>query len=156
VGVTIAAERPLARVDLVELSKDAAAVGRRNAEKHAAGRVRVFEGDLYAALVEPARYDAIVANPPYVPAVDGRKLAPDILEHEPHVAIFGGDDGLGVIRGIVRGIRDWLAPSGLFVTEIDPSQGDRVAQLLREVGMSEVRVERDLAGLDRHVVGKGD
>ena len=155
VGISIAAERPAARVDLVEIAEDAAAIARRNAEKHAPGRARVFCGDLYAALPERVRYDAVAANPPYVPARDGAKLAPDILDHEPHLALFGGDDGLSVIRRIVEGVAGSLPPGGLFVTEIDPSQAETVCQMLRAAGLRDVRVERDLAGLDRHVVAKG-
>ena len=155
VGASIAAERPRARVDLVELSDAAAEIASRNAEKHAAGRARVFRGDLFAALPESIRYDAIAANPPYVPAPDEPKLAPDILRHEPRLAIFGGEDGLSVIRRIVEGVPGWLAPGGLFVTEIDPSQGRAVADLLTAAGLRDVRVERDLAGVDRHVLGKG-
>jgi release factor glutamine methyltransferase len=155
VGVSVAAERPEARVDLVELSPDALPVARRNAETHAPGRVRVLAGDLYAALPEQVRYDAIAANPPYVPIAHAEKLAPEIVDHEPHLALFAGADGLAVIRRIVAGLRDWLAPGGLFVTEIDPRQGEAVAHMLRDAGLSQVRVERDLAGLDRHVLGKG-
>jgi release factor glutamine methyltransferase len=155
VGISVAVERPRARVDLVELSPEAAAAAGRNASKHAAGRVRVFAGDLFAALPEHIRYHAIAANPPYVPLLDGRKLASDVVDHEPHLALFGGEDGLAVIRRIAAEVRDWLAPGGLFVTEIDPSQGEAVAGLLRDAGLLQVRVERDLAGLDRHVVGKG-
>jgi release factor glutamine methyltransferase len=155
VGISIAAERPDARVDLVEISPEAAAVARRNAEKHAPGRVRVFCGDLFAAFPDRIRYHAIAANPPYVPTLDGRKLASDVVDHEPHLALFAGEDGLAVIRRIAASVRDWLAPGGLFVTEIDPSQGEAVARLFRDAGLVQVRVERDLAGLDRHVVGKG-
>jgi len=155
VGITIAAERPLAQVDLVELSPEAAAVAERNAEKHAPGRVRVLRGDLFAALPERARYDVVTANPPYVPTVHGRQLAPDILEHEPHPALFPGEDGLSVIRRIAAGLPYWLRPGATFVAEIDPSQGAAVAGLLRDVGLVEVRVERDLAGLDRQVIGTG-
>ncbi|TMA89352.1 MAG: peptide chain release factor N(5)-glutamine methyltransferase [Deltaproteobacteria bacterium] len=155
VGISIAAERPRMRVDLVELSAHAAAVARANAEKHALGRVRVVTGDLYAALPEKVRYDAIAANPPYVPTAEIGRLAPDVIQHEPHIALFAGEDGLAVIRRIVAGVGEWLAPGGLFVTEIDPSQGEAVAHLLRDVGLMQVRVERDLAGLDRHVAGRG-
>ena len=155
VGISVAAERPRTQVDLVELSPDAAALAGRNAEKHASGRVRVFTGDLYAALPGHIRYDAIAANPPYVPIPHGRKLASDVVDHEPHLALFGGEDGLDVIRRIASGVREWLAPGGLFATEIDPSQGEAAARLLRDAGLVQVKVERDLAGLDRHVVGKG-
>ena len=155
VGVSIAAERPEAQVDLVELSVPAARVAARNAERHAPGRVRVHQGDLYAALPDPARYHAIVANPPYIPARCERELAPDIVDHEPHLALFGGDDGLAVIRRVIEGLPDRLAPGGVFATEIDPSQGDAVAGLCRGAGLSGVRVDRDLAGFPRHVVGRG-
>ena len=155
VGISIAAERPRSSVDLVEVSEGAAAVARRNAARLASGRVRVITGDLFAALGEKVRYDAIAANPPYVATADAKRLAPDVLQHEPHLALFAGDDGLAVIRRIAAGIRDWLAPGGLFVTEIDPAQGQAVLALLREAGLTQLRIERDLAGLDRHVVGKG-
>ena len=116
--------------------------------------MRVLQGDLFAALPERLRYDVIVANPPYVPAPHGEKLAPDVVQHEPHLALFAGADGLDVIRRMAAGLGAWLAPGGLFVTEIDPSQGTAVAALLREAGLGQVRVERDLAGLDRHVLGR--
>jgi release factor glutamine methyltransferase len=155
VGITIAAERPLAQMDLVELSSEAAGVAERNAQKHAPGRVRVLRGDLFAALPEAVRYDVITANPPYVPTVHGRQLAPDILDHEPHAALFAGEDGLSVIRRIAAGLPDWLRAGATFVAEIDPSQGAAVAGLLRDAGLVEVHVERDLAGLDRQVIGTG-
>jgi release factor glutamine methyltransferase len=155
VGISIAAERPRAAVDLVEISSEAAEVARRNGQKLAPGRVRVFNGDLYAALPDKVRYDAMAANPPYVATADAKRLAPDVVQHEPHLALFAGDEGLAVIRRIAVGIREWLAPGGLFATEIDPAQAEVVAVLLREAGLTQVRVERDLAGLDRHVVGKG-
>ena len=155
VGVSIAAERPEARVDLVELSAEAAALARRNAERHAPGRAQVHCGDLYAALPAQVRYDAISANPPYVPLPHAEQLAPEIVHHEPHLALFAGADGLDVIRRMVDGLRGWLAPGGLFVTEIDPSENEMVAKLLSEAGLSQVRVERDLAGFHRFVLGKG-
>jgi len=155
VGVSVAAERPEAQADLVELSPEAADMARRNADRYAPGRAHVYCGDLYAALPAQVRYDAIAANPPYVPLPHADKLAPEIVGHEPHLALFGGADGLDVIRRMVGGLREWLAPGGWFVTEIDPSEGEAVAGLLRDAGLSQVRVERDLAGLDRFVLGKG-
>ncbi len=154
VGVSIAAERPEARVELVELSPQAVAVAQRNAHKHAPGRAAVLQGDLYAALPHAERYNVVVANPPYVPLEHGRTLAPDIVEHEPHLALFGGDDGLEVVRKVIAGLRDRLEPGGLFATEIDPSQAEQVSALCTAVGLTGLRVVRDLAGLDRHVTGQ--
>jgi release factor glutamine methyltransferase len=152
IGVTIAAELPGARADLVEASAEAAAAARHNAEALAPGRVRVFEGDLFGALPERVRYDAVVANPPYVPEKDRARLAPEILAHEPHQALFADEGGLAVIRRIVAGAGDWLAPKGFFGVEIDPPLAARVRDLCAGAGFTGVRIVKDLAGLDRHVV----
>jgi release factor glutamine methyltransferase len=152
VGVTIAAELPEARADLVETSPEAAAAARQNAEALAPGRVRVFEGDLFGALPERARYDAVVANPPYVPEKDRARLAPEILGHEPHQALFADEGGLAVIRRIVAGAGDWLAPKGFLGIEIDPPLAAPVRELCAAAGFTGVRIVKDLAGLDRHVV----
>jgi release factor glutamine methyltransferase len=153
VGISIAAELPEARVDLVELSAEAAAVARENAQALAPGRTRVFEGDLFAALPEPARYDAVVANPPYVAEGDRERLAPEIVAHEPHQALFAGEVGRAVIERIVGEAGRWLAPTGLLALEIDPPLSAHVREQLTESGFCRVRVAKDLAGHDRHVLG---
>ncbi|TMA28523.1 MAG: peptide chain release factor N(5)-glutamine methyltransferase [Deltaproteobacteria bacterium] len=154
VGLSIAAERLQAQVDLVERSPAAAEIAARNAEKLAPGRARVHQGDLYAALPEKARYLAITANPPYLAHGEGTQLTPDITDYEPREALFGGDDGLEVQRRVIASVSDWLAPGGLFGTEIGPSQAESVVALCKAAGLSAVRVERDLAGLDRHVIAR--
>jgi release factor glutamine methyltransferase len=153
VGVSIAAEIPDARVDLVELSPAAVAVARDNAEAFAPGRTRVFEGDLFAALPEPARYDAVLANPPYVAEADRDRLAPEIVAHEPHQALFAGEGGRAVIERILSEAGRWLVPGGLLALEIDPSLSAAVRERFTESGFSRVRVVKDLGGLDRHVLG---
>jgi release factor glutamine methyltransferase len=154
VGVTIAAELPASRADLVEASPEAAAAARENAEALAPGRVRVFEGDLFAALPEPERYDAVLANPPYVPERDRGRLAPEIVVHEPAEALFAGEGGLQVIRRIVAEAKNWLAPGGFLGIEIDPSLTGEVCALYARCGFQEVSVVKDLAALDRHVVAR--
>src|SRR5438132_4738514 len=140
VGVTIAAELPEARVDLVETSPEAAATARENAEALAPGRVRVFAGDLFAALPEQVRYEAVVANPPYVPEKDRARLAPEIVAHEPHQALFAEEGGLAVIRRIVAGAGDWLVPGGFLGVEIDPSLVPQVRDLCARAGFTNVRI----------------
>ena len=153
VGVSIAAELPEARVDLVELSPDVAAAARENAEALAPGRARVFEGDLFAALRETERYDAVLANPPYVAEDDQERLAPEIAVHEPHQALFAANRGRAVIERIVSEARSWLVPGGLLAVEIDPALSAFVGERFADAGFSRVRVVKDLAGLDRHVLG---
>jgi release factor glutamine methyltransferase len=150
-GVTLAAERERLRVDLVELSEGAVEVARANAAAHAPGRCEVHTGDLYAPLPADARYGAIVSNPPYVPTGDADRLAPEIAQHEPALALFGGQDGLDVIRRIVAGAPRWLLPGGTLLMEIDPPEAPAVVRLCAEAGLLSPRVQRDLAGLDRIV-----
>ena len=154
VGVSIAAERPGAQVDLVEIAQAAADAAGRNGARHAAGRVRVFCGDLFAALPEPARYAAVTANPPYIASGDKGSLAPEIVDHEPHQALFGGDDGLEVMKRILGSVGEWLLPGGFFGTELDPPQAQLVVDLCARAGLREARVIKDLAGLERHVVAR--
>lgn len=153
VGVSIAAERPQARVDLVEASKEAAAFARANAGQHAAGRAAVYEGDLFAALPAPARYHAVVSNPPYIALADKGGLARE-LDHEPGVALFSGAEGLEVIRRVVAEAPRWLLPGGLLAIEIDPPQASAVQDLFKLAGFVRIKVQNDLAGLARHVFGR--
>lgn len=154
IGVSLAAEIPDLEVDLVELSPDAAEVARANAEAHARGRAKVHQGDLYAALPGPARYRAIVSNPPYVPLRDQARLAPEIARHEPALALFGGDDGLSAIRRIVAEAPRWLSFGGTLLLEIDPPQAPEVLALCGAAGLAGARVTQDLAGHDRIVAAR--
>jgi release factor glutamine methyltransferase len=155
VGVTIAAERPQAQADLVELSPEAAVFTRQNAEKLAPGRAVVLEGDLFAALPPGKRYHAVVSNPPYVPLRDKPTLARELTEHEPALALFSGEDGLQVLQRLIPAAPGWLEPGGFFAVEIDPPQAAQVVALCEAAGFKGVRVQRDLAGFDRHVTGRG-
>jgi release factor glutamine methyltransferase len=154
VGVSISAELPGARADLVEKSPEAAAAARENAAALAPGRVRVFEGDLFAALPERALYHAVLANPPYVPEQDRARLAPEVAAHEPPESLFAGDRGLAVIRRIVADAGSWLSPGGFLGIEIDPPLAAKVCDLFSQAGFAGVRAAKDLADLDRHVVAR--
>jgi release factor glutamine methyltransferase len=154
IGVTLAAELPALEVDMVEISQAAAEVARANAAAHAPGRATVHAGDLYAALPRPARYRAIVSNPPYVPLRDEARLAPEIARHEPALALYGGEDGLAVIRRIVAGAAGFLCAGGTLLLEIDPPQAQEVIALCGAAGLSGAQVTQDLAGHDRIVAAR--
>jgi release factor glutamine methyltransferase len=155
VGVTLAAERAGLEVDLVELSADAAAFARSNAQALAPGRARVLEGDLFAPLgpAEP-RYDAVVANPPYVPAGDEARLQPEIAHHEPRQALYAGERGLDVLQSLIAAAPQWMRPGAFFGVELDPGQPPAVLEMCRAAGFEAVRVVQDLARLDRFVTAR--
>ncbi|MEA2979909.1 MAG: ribosomal protein glutamine methyltransferase [Alphaproteobacteria bacterium] len=108
---------PNAKVDAVELSKDAIEVAKRNVANHRLkSRVRLLRGDLFAQL-NAARYDLIVANPPYVDDA-GMALLPPECRHEPQLAFNGGSDGLSVIRRILDEAGQHLNEGGGLLCEV--------------------------------------
>ena len=116
-AILLALAFPRARVDAADISRPALAVARRNLRTYRLGRrVKLVRGDLFAGL-EPARYDLIVANPPYVGTAAMRRLPPE-YRREPRLALDGGRDGLEFTRRILLVARDFLRPRGLLVVEI--------------------------------------
>jgi len=106
-----------AKVDAVELSRDALAVARKNVADHRLKtRIRLSRGDLFAPL-KSARYDLIIANPPYVDA-EGMASLPPECRHEPELAFAGGDDGISVIRRIVDEAGKHLKKNGGLLCEV--------------------------------------
>ncbi|HEV3104681.1 MAG TPA: 50S ribosomal protein L3 N(5)-glutamine methyltransferase [Trinickia sp.] len=123
---------PNADVDAGDISAQALEVARINVADYALeDRVALFEGDLFAPLAE-RRYDVIIANPPYVNSASMQAL-PLEYQHEPQLALAGGEDGMDVVRRIVGEARNWLTDDGLLVVEI---------------GNERANVEAALGGLD--------
>jgi release factor glutamine methyltransferase len=148
-AITLAAERADVVVDAVDLSEEALAVARDNAARlGVADRVRFHQGSLLAP-VEGARFDVIVSNPPYIARDEVERLMPDVRLHEPRSALDGGPDGLALVRELIAGVLNHLAPGGTFVMEFGHDQGPAVLALARAAGLREAVVKRDLAGLDR-------
>ncbi len=120
-GILAAHCWPDAQVTLVELDPAAAAVARRNVAAHELEeRVTVLEGDLFDPLEDAARFELILANPPYVDAGDMRSLPPE-FRHEPTLGLAGGDDGLDLVQRIVEEGPARLAVGGLLVCEVGMS-----------------------------------
>ena len=106
-----------AKVDAVDISKDALAVARINVESYGlTARIELVESDLFAGLGK-RRYDLIVSNPPYVTAAAMRAL-PDEYRREPALALVAGEDGMDVVRAILRQARARLNKGGVLVVEI--------------------------------------
>jgi release factor glutamine methyltransferase len=155
VAATLAAERESISVVATDVSEEAAKIARDNVESlGVAARVDVRVGDLYAPVDAESPFDAIVANPPYVTEEEMKGLAADVRDHEPHLALVAGTDGLDVIRRIIDGAFGHLAAGGLLAIEVGAGQGEHVAELLREAGFAEVAVVPDLAGTGRVVEGR--
>ena len=108
---------PYAQIDAVELSSDAAAVARRNIDESGfAERIELLQGDLFAP-VQGRRYDVIITNPPYVDAEGMANLPPEYA-HEPAMALAAGEDGLDIVKRILREAREHLTDGGVMICEI--------------------------------------
>lgn len=150
VALALKDERPDLDVTGSDLSEEALEVARGNAERLKLD-VGWLSADLLAGLHD--EFDAIVSNPPYVPDSDRAKLAPEILRHEPFSALFAGPDGLDAIRPLIDQAAARPAVR-LLALEVGAGQSAAVAGLMRAAGFSVVRAKRDLAGIERVVMGE--
>ncbi|WP_037180668.1 peptide chain release factor N(5)-glutamine methyltransferase [Rhodococcoides fascians] len=156
-ALALANARPDAQVHAVELDPSALAWARRNADLRAERGdtpITLHHGDVTdrELLRElDGRVDVVVANPPYIP--EGAELDPEVIDHDPHLALFGGVDGLSVIEPMIQNIARWLRVGGGVGVEHDDSHGDRVAALFEKRRVfGDVVEHADLSGRPRFVV----
>ena len=152
IALALAKNHPQALVFACDVSPDALAVARANAERLGLA-VTFLEGNLAEPLRALGRFDLIVANLPYVRAGDIPGLAPEVRS-EPWLALDGGEDGLHLVRTLVAMAPEVLAPGGALVLEIGEGQAAATAELCRAAGLNDVRVRADLGGIDRVVSGR--
>lgn len=145
-GLSLAAARPDWRLTLADVSPDALALARENAVQLGLEGIAWAESDLFSAVA--GTFDGIVANLPYVPERERASLGREVL-HDPALALFGGADGLDLIRRFVPEAFEHLAPGGWVALEIGHDQASQVAGFLESSGFHVVDVKRDLSGVAR-------
>ena len=159
IGLSLASELPRGsnEVWLTDLSADALEVARANLAGLGLinGDVRVAQGSWFAALPSELKnsFDLIVSNPPYIALYDP-SVESSVLNHEPHLALFAGSDGLDAYREIISHSDEWLATDGWIVLEIGHQQGDAVRELLAQNSFKQIEIRKDLAGRDRIALAK--
>ena len=155
IALSIKAERPDAVVWATESSPAALAWAERNRDRLGLD-VELAPGDLFSALPPflDGRIDVVVANPPYIAPEEAPDLPADVVDHEPHEALFAPRHGLAVVTRLVEETPRLLAPQGWLVVEIAASQGEAILALLARVGYRGASVERDLAGRPRVALGQ--
>lgn len=155
IGLAAAANLPRARVLLGELDDEALKVCRQNIRRSSlTGRVTSMKLD---AREKPSRslgeFDFIVSNPPYIPSRDVDMLDPSVREHEPRLALDGGEDGLDFYRVICEKWRDTLRENGMLFFEVGIGQADSVLRVMRSGGFGDIQVVKDLNNIPRVVFG---
>ncbi|MBO6826362.1 MAG: peptide chain release factor N(5)-glutamine methyltransferase [Sneathiella sp.] len=151
--LTLLAERPKATGVAIDLSADALKVAERNADKLGLSPRCDFANGPWFAPVD-GLFDIIVSNPPYIPKRDAPALQPEVLDHEPHMALFAGEDGLDCYRDIISAAPDYLVAGGWLCFEVGIHQADDVKNMMQHRGFSELKITNDLASIGRCVSGR--
>jgi len=156
IALSLLHEGPFVRVVATDASEDALAVAALNART--AGleeRLELRRGSLFEPLGRGERFDVVVSNPPYVAEAEASGLEPEVGVWEPAQALFGGVDGLEVLRAIVGGAGPCLRPGGLLALEVGAGQAGLVVTAVEGGGeYDDVSVRRDLAGRQRVVLAR--
>lgn len=151
IAIALASELPNAHTVAADISAPALEVARRNAAHHnVAGRILFIQSDLFASIDSPAEFDLVVSNPPYVARRDASSLPTEVREHEPHSALFAGEDGLDVYRALIAQAESRMKRGSQLVLELGLGQFEAVSELLDSArGWSRVSAAMDLAGIPR-------
>lgn len=157
IALSLLREGPFQRVVATDVSGDALAVARTNADRAGlAERLELREGPLWEPVGDWERFDVIVSNPPYVAEGEREGLQPEVGDYEPPAALFAGADGLGVLRGIVEGAGARLRGGGLLAVEVAPGQAGTVAGWLERPPFGAPEIVEDLSGRERVVLATCD
>jgi len=152
-ALALARHWPEARVLGIDDSDAALAYARGNAAGTTVELLHADAADTELLAELDGRVDLVVSNPPYVP--DGAELEPEVLQHDPSHAVFGGSDGMAVITGIVRLAGRWLRPGGLFAVEHDDTTSQLTVELIGGTGLFDgIAARTDLAGRPRFVTAR--
>ena len=156
IGISIATLRENTKIDLIDYYDIPEKVTKKNINKHKlSSRVEFIKSDLLEeAIKREKKYDILVSNPPYIKEEVIETLMDDVKNYEPHTALSGGNDGLYFYRKIVEDSDKILKENGILAFEIGHDQGKEVSALMTQKGYKGVRVIKDLAGLDRVVLGQ--
>ena len=156
IGLAIASRVKDAKVTLADLSREALAIAKKNVTNHKmTGRVSCVHVD---ALAEPpvflGQFDMIVSNPPYITRKEMGELERSVADYEPHMALFGGEDGLDFYRSITENYRHILKPGGYLCYEFGEDQGDDVCHILTANGFTVRKRVSDYNGTERAVIAQ--
>jgi release factor glutamine methyltransferase len=156
IGLAIAKNIPEARVTLADVSRPALAVAKENITlQKLSGRVACVEADALSA--PPAflgKFDMIISNPPYITENEMRQLPKSVDAFEPHLALFGGEDGLNFYRSIAENYRAALKNGGCLCFEFGEGQGDAVAKILEENGFTILKRRVDYNERERAIIAR--
>ena len=156
IAIALADLMPNASIHAVDTSLDALAIAKLNVEQLNNGdRIQFYHGNWFEPVAHlRGKLSGMVSNPPYIPSKEVLGLQPEVADHEPHLALDGGEDGLDCLRHLVMTAPEYLVPSGLWIVEMMMGQMDMVVELLENTGYESIVRSRDLAGVERFAIGR--
>ncbi|MEH1933290.1 MAG: peptide chain release factor N(5)-glutamine methyltransferase [Nostoc sp.] len=143
---------PKATIHAVDYSLEALAIAQANADNLGfADRIKFYQGSWWEPLaLLKGQFSGMVSNPPYIPTSTLPTLQPEVVNHEPHLALDGGADGLDCIRHLIEISPSYLQPGGVWLIEMMAGQADAVRELLQNQGSyCKIQIHADLAGIER-------
>ncbi|WP_035662216.1 peptide chain release factor N(5)-glutamine methyltransferase [Halalkalibacter akibai] len=154
--ITLQLEDPTMRVRAIDISGEALEVAKENAKRLKAA-VGFYNGDLLLPLIEEqVKVDIVVSNPPYIPLTDSESLAVHVREHEPHLALFGGEDGLDLYRRFMEELPLVMKEKGIVAFEVGVGQAETVRDMLAKTfPKAETEIKIDINGKERMVFAYG-
>ncbi len=153
IAIAIAKTFPQSQVLAVDISEGALNIARQNAQRNQVTNIEFYQSSWFDSLGDwQGRLSGVITNPPYIPSQVVLSLEPEVMNHEPHQALDGGNDGLDDIRLLVEQSAKFLQPGGLWLTEHMQGQAEEIADLLAAKHVyGEIQIHQDLAGIKRFV-----
>lgn len=152
IGITIAGEKPMAEVVLVEKYDEAMRYLNNNIAKNKVENAKAVQGDVLEGVMADAKYDLIVSNPPYIAEGEMKTLQPEV-KFEPETALRAAEDGLVFYRTIIEKYKNSLKNGGKICFEVGYTQAGVVSEMLKNAGFSDIGTQKDLNGIQRVVFG---
>jgi release factor glutamine methyltransferase len=154
-AITLAVKSPGAQIQAVDISPEALATARENAARHEVqNRIQFLLGDGFAAVPPEARFDLIVANPPYIPSAEIETLEPEVRDHDPRLALDGGADGLAFYQRLAQEAGAFLRPGGRMMLEFGDGQAEAIRAIFESQKWIVEQVKPDYSGRLRVLIAR--
>jgi release factor glutamine methyltransferase len=155
IAIALAANCPVAKITAIDVSPDALALAKQNAETNGvADRIDFLPGDGFAALPEKTQFDLIISNPPYISAAEIETLQPEVRDFDPRLALDGGADGLDFYRRLASQAKPFLKPGGRIMMEFGDGQADAIRKIFETEKWIVEAVKEDYSHRERILIAR--
>lgn len=155
IALALARNLPFSKLTAIDISKDAVKVAKENADSLKCNNIKFITADIFKFEPYPESFDIIVSNPPYICLSEAEEMEDNVLEHEPHTALFvPDDDPLRYYRHIAMTAKTGLSPNGSLFFEINPLYSDQLKRLLEKSGFSDIEITKDTYNRERFISAK--